>query len=119
MYGASLSAPLAVQATSVRRVCPDIAPILPHLRARKCEKPHCVDCRVRAPVEIAELSQSASAAMSARNQDHASGVRYGYDLDFMIALHECARNLVWPRHHGQQKSTIVLASVEYCTLPNS
>jgi hypothetical protein len=76
MYRLGLNAPLAAQATSVRRACPDIAPILPQLRARKYQKPHCVDCRVHAPLEIAGLSQSASAAMSARNQDHASGARY-------------------------------------------
>jgi len=26
----------------------------------------------------------------------------------MITLPDCARYLVWPRHHGQQKSTIAL-----------
>src|SRR3954470_18757394 len=119
MWRPNLSAPVTAQATSIRRACPDIAPILPQLRARKYHKPHCVDYRVRAPVEIAELSQSASAAMSARRQDHASRVRCEQDLNFMIALHECARYLVWPRHHGQKKSTLVLASVEYCALPNS
>jgi len=37
----------------------------------------------------------------------------------MIALHDCTRYLVWLRHHGQQKSAIVLPQVEYCALPNS
>jgi hypothetical protein len=71
------------------------------------------------PLKIAELSQSALAAMSARDQDHACRTRYEKDLNFMIALHDCARYLVWPRHHGQQKSTIVLIRVEDCALRNS
>jgi hypothetical protein len=73
---ARASAPLAVHATSVRHVCPDIAPILSQLCARKCHEPHCVDCPSPRPLEIAKLSQSASASMSARNQDLASRARY-------------------------------------------
>jgi hypothetical protein len=37
----------------------------------------------------------------------------------MIARHNCTRCLVWPKHHGRQKSTIVFPRVEYGVLPNS
>jgi hypothetical protein len=37
----------------------------------------------------------------------------------MSARHNCARCLVWPKHHGRQKSAIVRLSDEYCALPNS
>src|SRR5215204_2839127 len=107
MYRPGLSAALAAQATSVRRVRPDIAAILPQLRACKYQAALCRWPSPR-PLEIAELSQSASAAVSARNQDHASRIRYEQDLNFMIALHDCARYPVWPSHHGRQKSTNVL-----------
>ena len=71
-----------VSALTSHQFCHNYAPA-------STKKPHCVDCRVHAPIETAELSQSVPAAMSARNQ----------------TLHCCARCLVWPRHHGQQKST--------------
>jgi hypothetical protein len=88
MYRPGLSAALAAQATSVRRVRPDIAAILPQLRACKYQAALCRWPSPR-PLEIAELSQSPSAAVSARNQDRASRTRYEQDLNFMITLHDC------------------------------